>query len=189
LEAGHRIGDSWRKRWDSLRLFSSALHDGLPGIPFPGDPRSFPTKDEVADYLEGYALKQEVPIRFNARVKSLHRQGDGFVIMANGREYFEAEQVVVATGPYQKLQVPSWAADLDPAIVQIHAGQYKNPRQLPEGDVLVVGRVTLAWSWPWKPQLPDITSGCRVAMLVRCRVSPELATVVCSGFLPDASLP
>ncbi|HKE60791.1 MAG TPA: NAD(P)/FAD-dependent oxidoreductase [Pyrinomonadaceae bacterium] len=139
LESGHRIGDSWRKRWDSLRLFSSVLHDGLPGIPFPGDPRSFPTKDEVANYLEDYALKQELPIRFNTRVKSLHRQGDGFVVMTNGREYFEAEQVVVATGPYQKLRVPSWAAELDPAIVQIHAGQYKNPAQLPEGDVLVVG--------------------------------------------------
>ena len=139
LEAGKRIGDAWRKRWDSLRLFSSALHDGLPGIPFPGDPRSFPTKDQVADYLEGYARKQELPVRFNTQVRSLHRHGDRFVIRANGREHFEAEQVVVATGPYLKWRAPSWAGELDPSIVQIHAGQYKNPRQLPDGDVLVVG--------------------------------------------------
>ena len=138
LESGARIGDAWRKRWDSLRLFSAAQYSGLPGFPFPGDPRAFPTKDEVADYLEEYAHRARLPVRFNTKVETLKRDGERYVItVAGGR--FEADQVVVATGPYQKARVPSWATELDRTIVQIHAGAYKNPSQLPAGDVLVVG--------------------------------------------------
>jgi putative flavoprotein involved in K+ transport len=138
LESGARIGEAWRKRWDSLRLFTSARYDGLPGLPFPGDPRAFPTKDEVADYLEEYARRERLPVRLKTKVEALDREGDRYLINAKGAR-FEAEQVVVATGPYQKPRVPSWAAQLDHTIVQIHAGAYKNTGQIPAGDVLVVG--------------------------------------------------
>jgi len=138
LESGRRIGDSWRKRWDSLRLFSPARHSGLPGFPFPGDPNAFPTKDEVADYLEEYAHREQLPVRFDTRVEALDRAGDQYRISTQG-VCFEADHVIIATGPYQTARVPTWAVDLDPAIVQIHAGAYKNPGQLPPGDVLVVG--------------------------------------------------
>jgi len=138
LEAAARIGESWRKRWDSLRLFTAAAYAGLPGLPFPGDPNAFPGKDEVADYLEDYARRMRVPVRLGTKVDALRRHGLRYVIEA-GNNRFEADQVVITTGPYQKARVPSWAAQLDQAIVQIHSNTYKNPSQLPAGDVLVVG--------------------------------------------------
>jgi len=138
LEAATRIGESWRRRWDSLRLFTAAEYSGLPGLPFPGDPNAFPSKDQVADYLEDYARRMRVPVRLGTKVDALHRQGDRYVIETSTTR-FEADHVVVTTGPYQKPRVPSWAARLDPKVVQIHSSAYKNPAQLPPGDVLVVG--------------------------------------------------
>jgi putative flavoprotein involved in K+ transport len=138
LEAAARIGESWRTRWDSLRLFTAAAYAGLPGLPFPGDPNAFPGKDEVADYLEDYARRMRVPVRLGTKVDALHRHGHRYVIEA-GATRFEADHVVITTGPYQKARVPSWAGQLDQAIVQIHSNTYKNPTQLPAGDVLVVG--------------------------------------------------
>jgi len=138
LEAASRIGESWRKRWDSLRLFSNAKHSSLPGLSFPGDPRGFPTKDQVADYLVEYAERAQLSVKLNARVESLKREGSRYSITTRSERY-ECDQAIVATGPYQKLRVPLWAADLDPRITQIHAGEYRNPSQLADGDVLVVG--------------------------------------------------
>jgi len=138
LEAASRIGESWRRRWDSLRLFSNAQHSSLPGLPFPGDPGSYPTKDQVAEYLAEYAHRAQLPVKLNTKVLSLERLGKRYLITTNSRLY-ECDQVVVATGPYQKPRVPAWALDLDPAILQVHAGAYKNPGQLTDGDVLVAG--------------------------------------------------
>ena len=138
LEAAARIGESWRRRWDSLRLFTAAEYAGLPGLPFPGDPNAFPSKDEVADYLEDYARRMRVPVRLGTKVDALHRHRDRYVIEA-GTTRLEADHVVITTGPYQQPRVPSWAANLDPRIVQIHSNAYKNSTQLPAGDVLVVG--------------------------------------------------
>ena len=105
LEAATRIGESWRRRWDSLRLFTAAEYAGLPGLPFPGDPNAFPSKDEVADYLEEYARRMCVPVRLGTNVDALHRRGDRYAIEA-GNVRFEADHVVVTTGPYQKARVP-----------------------------------------------------------------------------------
>ena len=138
LEAASRIGESWRRRWDSLRLFSPAVNSSLPGLAFPGDPKAYPTKDEVANYLEGYARRAQLPVQLDTKVENLGRDGDRYVITTQGTR-FQADQVVIATGPYQKPRVPAWAADLNHDIVQIDAAAYKNPSQLPEGDVLVVG--------------------------------------------------
>ena len=138
LDAGERVGDAWRKRWDSLRLFTPARHDGLDGMPFPASRHSFPTKDEMADYLEAYATRFALPVQTGARVDRLSRNGGGFVLDAGDRR-FEADNVVVAMSNWQAPRLPDLAEQLDPSVVQLHSGQYRNPSQLREGRVLVVG--------------------------------------------------
>jgi putative flavoprotein involved in K+ transport len=138
LDAAARTGDTWRNRWDSLRLFTPAFHSGLPGMPFPAPGHSFPTKDRTADYLEAYAERFQLPIRLGRRVQSLSRYDGGYLVRA-GDERYTADHVVVATGPYHYPHIPSFAAGLDPTIAQLHSSHYRNPDQLPEGDVLVVG--------------------------------------------------
>lgn len=138
LDANERIGDSWRQRWDSLRLFTPARFDALAGMPFPAPAYSFPTKDQMADYLETYAARLNLPVRNGVRVDGLSKQGDRFVVMA-GDQRFEADNVVVAMSNYQKPKVPPFAPDLSPDIVQLHSSQYRDPSQLQEGDVLIVG--------------------------------------------------
>lgn len=138
LDANQRIGDSWRKRWDSLRLFTPARYNALPGMPFPGAPRSFSTKDEVADYLEAYAARFELPTRTGVSVERLSKNGSRFVVEAGDRR-LEAENVVVAMGSDQVPWVPPFAPELDPGIVQLHSAAYQNTSQLREGPVLVVG--------------------------------------------------
>jgi putative flavoprotein involved in K+ transport len=138
LDASERIGDSWRKRWDSLRLFTPAEFDGLDGMPFPAHPDSFPTKDEMADYLESYAKRFQLPVRSGVKVDRLSRQADRYLVEA-GDLRFEARQVVVAMASYQQPRVPPFAGKLDPSIVQIHSRDYRSPAQLREGGVLVAG--------------------------------------------------
>ena len=138
LDANKRIGDSWRRRWDSLRLFTPARYNALPGMAFPGPARVFSTKDEVADYLAAYAARFELPLRTGIRVDRLSRNGTGFMVEAGDRR-FEADNVVVAMGSDQVPRMPAFADQLDPGIVQLHAGEYRNPAQLQEGCVLVVG--------------------------------------------------
>jgi putative flavoprotein involved in K+ transport len=138
LDASARVGDTWRQRWDSLRLFTPARHSGLDGMPFPAPPFSFPTKDEMGDYLEAYARRFALPVRSGVRVDRLSRQRDRFVVAAGG-ERFEAENVVVAMANYQRPRVPPFAGELDPGIVQVHSFEYRRPGQLRAGDVLIVG--------------------------------------------------
>jgi putative flavoprotein involved in K+ transport len=139
LEANERIGDSWRRRhWNSLRLFTPAGHDGLPGWRFPAPSWSFPTKNELADYLEAYATRFELPVRTGISVDRVSREGARYVIGA-GDTMFEADNVVVASGSYRIPTVPEFASALDPRIVQMHSSDYRDPSQLREGDVLLVG--------------------------------------------------
>ncbi len=138
LDANERIGDAWRTRWDSLRLFSMSRYNALPGMPFPGPADAFPTKDEMADYLEAYAARFELPVRTGIRVDRLRRSGDRFELSA-GTMRFETDNVVVAMGSHQVPFVPPLAGELDPGIVQLHAAKYRNPSQLRDGAVLVVG--------------------------------------------------
>ena len=138
LDASARIGDAWRHRWDSLRLFTPARHAGLDGMPFPAPPFSFPTKDEMADYLESYARHFDLPVRSGVRVDRLSRSGDRFVVTA-GEERFEADNVIIAMGKHQQSRVPPFARELDRDIVQIHSADYRNPSQLRDGAVLIVG--------------------------------------------------
>jgi putative flavoprotein involved in K+ transport len=138
LDANERIGDAWRKRWDSLRVFTPARYSGLPGWPFPAPAWSFPTKEEVADYLQAYAARFDLPVRTGVRVDGLSREAGRYVVAAGDRR-FEADRVVVASGAYQRPRVPAFAAKLDPGLVQLHSSEYRDPSQLQDGSVLVVG--------------------------------------------------
>lgn len=138
LEGDQRIGDVWRRRWDSLRLFTAARYDGLDGMAFPAPPHSFPTKNEMADFLEAYAEHFELPIRTGVKVDRLWKEQDHYVVKAGALE-FEAEQVVVAMATYQRPRRPDFAGQLSPDIRQLDAREYRSPAQLKEGGVLIVG--------------------------------------------------
>ncbi|HEY6593245.1 MAG TPA: NAD(P)-binding domain-containing protein [Asanoa sp.] len=140
LDGNARVGDNWRRQWDSLRLYSPARYDGLPGLPFPGTPWSFPGKDDLADYLESYAAALELPVRTRTRVERLvPRDGGGYRI-TTPTGVLDCENVVVATGSFGRTPyVPTFAAGLSPEILQMHSSQYRRPNQLGDGPVLVVG--------------------------------------------------
>lgn len=138
LDAHDCTGDSWRNRWDSLRLFTPVSFNHLPGMPFPKGTGRFPTKDEMADYLEDYAAHFRLPIQLGVRVNELVREGGHYLINADARR-LKANHVVVATGAYPTPRVPAFASQLDPAITQLHSVAYRHPGQLRDGTVLVVG--------------------------------------------------
>jgi putative flavoprotein involved in K+ transport len=137
IDANERTGDSWRNRWDSLRLFTPHMVTRLPGMRYPEKGWNFATKDELADFLETYADHFELSISHGLRVERLTREGGRFVVTAGNAE-LQADNVVVAMYS-QKPKIPPFASELDPGIVQLHVAAYKNPSQLQTGDVLVVG--------------------------------------------------
>ena len=133
LDGNARVGDQWRAQWDTLRLYTPAKYDGLPGLPFPGDRWNYPAKDEVADYLESYAAHFELPIRSSTRVDRLERVDDRWAVQL-GDERLLADNVVVATGTFGRTPyLPDFAVDLDPAIRQLHSSEYRRPGQLKTG--------------------------------------------------------
>jgi putative flavoprotein involved in K+ transport len=139
LEAAGEPAAAWRSRWESLRLFTPVRFDSLPGLDFPGDPDSYPNRDDVVAYLAEYARRFELPVELNSRVQAVRaRDGGGFLVELADRTY-EADQVVVATGPFQVPFTPAIAAGLGPEVVQLHSTQYRSPDDLPAGTVLVVG--------------------------------------------------
>ncbi len=142
LEAADRIGTSWRNRWEGLRLFTPARYDGLPGMAFPAPPDSLPTKDDVADYLETYAAHFHLPVQTGVRVDHVapvaQDPDEGWIVDAGGRQ-IQASQVVIATGAFPRPKVPEFAAELDPAINQLHASAFRDASGLQPGPVLVVG--------------------------------------------------
>lgn len=139
LDGNQRVGDNWRAQWDSLRLYSPARYDGLPGLPFPAPKWSYPAKDEVADYLEAYAERFALPVRMSTRVDRLEAE-EGNYVLHLGADRIIAENVVVATGTFGRTpNIPEFAPDLDPSIRQLHSSEYRRPAQLKPGRVLVVG--------------------------------------------------
>jgi len=138
LDGGARSGDTWRKRWDSLRLFTPAWLDSLDGLPFPAPAQYFPTKDEMADYLELYASHFQLPVRSGVRVESLTRK-NGRYLVKTSRGAYDVGHVVVAMANYQKPREPAFAKELRTDIVQIHSGEYKNPSAMRPGPVLIAG--------------------------------------------------
>jgi putative flavoprotein involved in K+ transport len=138
LERAGSIAPAWRERWDSLKLFTPRRYSSLPEAPFPGDPDDYPTRDEVIAYLERYVETFELLIELNSGARRLSREDGRFVLELDGRT-ITADQVVVATGPFQTSYVPKLAAELDPEVWQAHSTGYRRPSDVPEGTVLVVG--------------------------------------------------
>jgi putative flavoprotein involved in K+ transport len=139
LEAAPELGQAWRSRWDSLKLFTPAQYDALPGMAFPAPADTYPTNEPVADYLQAYAKAFDLPVQLNARATELRRLEDGSFEVHAADATYQARQVVVATGPFQVPFVPPPAAKLDASVTQLHSANYRNPQALPEGPVLVVG--------------------------------------------------
>jgi putative flavoprotein involved in K+ transport len=138
VEAAGQLGHTWRTRWDSLRLFTPAQYDALPGMAFPAPADTYPGKDAVADFLRDYATAFDLPVRLGKRVTALSRIGDGFEVRI-GDEVLRAQQVVVATGPFQVPFLPRPAGGFDASVTQLHSADYRNTQSLPSGSVLVVG--------------------------------------------------
>jgi putative flavoprotein involved in K+ transport len=139
LEAAGAPAAAWRSRWDSLRLFTPARYDSLPGRVFPADPDSYPTRDQVVDYLAGYARDLELPVELNSAVRAVRQTDGGYAVQLDDRTYI-ADQVVVATGPFQTPRLPAALAEgLDPDVTQLHSSEYRRCEDLPSGSVLVVG--------------------------------------------------
>ena len=139
LDAADRVGDAWRRRWDSLRLFTPAQYDSLPGMPFPAPKWSYPNKEQGADYLEEYSARFDLPIRLRTRASGVARRAvDTFVVSTHDRE-IEASAVVVASGAWHEPLVPDFAGELDRSIMQLHSSEYRQPSQLRDGPVMVVG--------------------------------------------------
>lgn len=138
VDGADSVGSAWRSRWDSLVLFTPRRYSGLPGLPFPGDADGYPGRDEVIAYLEQYAVTFELPIRLDSAVRSVTSKDGGFVVQFDDRQ-IEADQVVVATGPFQVPRVPALAGDLAPEVFQTHSTGYRRTEDVPEGAVLVVG--------------------------------------------------
>jgi putative flavoprotein involved in K+ transport len=139
LERAAQIAPAWRERWESLTLFTPRRYSALPGFPFPGDLDGYPTRNEVIAYLEQYAQTFELPLKLNSEVKKLEVGDDGrFRLEVDGRTV-TADQVVVATGPFQAPNVPNLAGRLADGVFQTHAVGYRRPDEVPPGTVLVVG--------------------------------------------------
>ena len=138
LERGDSVASAWRERWQSLTLFTPRRYSALPGLPFPGDPDGYPTRDDVIEYLERYAETFELPTEFNSNVGRLSGKDGRLVLEVNGRT-ITADQVVVATGPFQTPFIPKLADDLDPDVWQAHSTGYQRPSDVPDETVLVVG--------------------------------------------------
>jgi putative flavoprotein involved in K+ transport len=139
IDGADSIGSAWQARWDSLTLFTPRRYDSLPGLEFPGDQDSYPRRDEVIEYLERYAETFKLPIALDYGVRSLSLTDDSFVLDVEDGSSIEADQVVVATGPFQVPRIPAFAADLGPDVFQTHSTGYRNPADLPAGRVLIVG--------------------------------------------------
>ena len=138
LEASDTIGAAWRSRWDSLVLFTPRRYDSLPGLAFPGDPDGYPTRDEVIAYLEQYAATFDLPIELRSAARSLTKEDETFMVELDDRR-IEADQVVVATGPFQTPFVPALAGQLSPDVFQTHSTEYRRPADVLEGTIVVVG--------------------------------------------------
>jgi putative flavoprotein involved in K+ transport len=139
FERADKLAPAWRERWDSLTLFTPRRYSALPGLAFLGEPDGYPTRDEVIAYVERYAETFELPVELGSEVRQLDLGDDGrFRLDVDGRT-ISADQVVVATGPFQTPYVPKLAEKVADDVFQTHAVGYRRPDQVPEGTVPVVG--------------------------------------------------
>lgn len=139
LDAHTKVGDSWRIRYDSLKLFTPRSHSSLPGLKLAGDQNGYPTKNEIADYLEDYQKKFDIPISLNNKVTQVIKEGGVFKISTTSKEPYFCKNIIIATGPFQVPFIPELSESLGSDIYQCHTVDYKNPSQLKEGQTLIVG--------------------------------------------------
>lgn len=138
LDKNEKVGDEWKNRYDSLVLFSPRMYSALPGLQIKGDPNGFPDKHEMVQYLQQYAQKFQLPLRLQTKATRVWKENGHFHIQTNNQVY-KAENVIVASGPFQTPKIPFFSQNLSPDIKQLHSSQYKNPADLLEGNVLIVG--------------------------------------------------
>ena len=138
LEAGPRLGESWRQRYDSLVLFTPRRYSALPGLAFPGDPEGRPTKDEMADYLQTYADHFALPVQTDTRVVDMQKHAETFLLQTTQGTY-QAMTIIVASGPLHRPSIPAFSSSLSSQVEQLHTASYHNPSEIPPGPVLVVG--------------------------------------------------
>jgi len=181
LDANERIGDAWRNRWDSLRVFTPARYNGLPGMPFPAPARSFPTKDEVADYLETYAARFDLPVQTGVRVDRLSKANGRFVLTAGDRR-LQAENVVVAMSSHRSPRVPAFAAELDPGVIQMHSDEYRIRPSCATGTPLSLEHTTRVARSPSIPPR-DTQRGCREGIPAMSRSASTVSWVGSSAYL------
>lgn len=140
LERG-RLGERWRsERWDSLTVLTPNWAVTLPGHPYASDdPDGFMGKDEVTAFLEDYASTFNAPLRTGVTVKAVRVAGSARFQVDSDHTEIEAANVVAATGPFQQPSLPAWSTEVPAGVYQIHSSRYRNPGQLPQGAVLIVG--------------------------------------------------
>ncbi|WP_260508253.1 NAD(P)/FAD-dependent oxidoreductase [Cytobacillus firmus] len=138
LDQVNEIGESWRNRYDSLKLFTPRFFSSLPGLSLSGDPNGYPTKDVISDYLLKYAKEFSLPVELRTEVAKLEKEGDCYVLSTSQGEY-RSKQVVVATGPFQKPNIPEFSKSLSDEVLQLHSSEYESPDQLQSGTTVVVG--------------------------------------------------
>jgi putative flavoprotein involved in K+ transport len=139
VERHARVGDSWRNRYASLVLFTPRAYSALPGLAVPGDPDGFPTKDEMADYLETYADHFDLPVVPGTGIRRLERVDGGFRATTDAGETIDSRAVVLATGAFQRPAIPPISKGLSAEVTQLAPEDYESPNQLSPGTVLVVG--------------------------------------------------
>lgn len=138
LDENDEVGASWRRRWESLRLFTPGKYNTLPGMPYPGEPWSYPGKDDIANYLQAYSREFKLPVRTGIKVHAVGANGGGYLLESSDGP-ISATNVVVATGAFHNPRIPVFAGSLDPNIAQFHSADYREASQIPKGPVLVVG--------------------------------------------------
>lgn len=140
LEAASEATGSWKHYYDSLKLFSPARYSSLPGMPFPGDPRRYPTRDEVVDYLRSYAQYFRLPILTATRVDTVEQHDGVFYVATNqGQQTFSARNIIAATGAFSRPYIPQFDGQADYSGQLLHSADYINPQPFSGQRVLVVG--------------------------------------------------
>ena len=137
----HAVAHSWKtQRWDAFCLVTPNWQCQLPGFAYAGDdPKGFMLRDQIVDYVEAYARQINAPVREGVAVTRLTRGSDARFLLETSAGAMTADQVVLAVSGYHRPNVPQMSDRVAPGVMQIHSSAYRNPQQLPEGDVLVVG--------------------------------------------------
>jgi putative flavoprotein involved in K+ transport len=166
VDGAEQVGSAWAERWESLVLFTPRRLNAMPGLPFEGDPDREPTRDEVIDYLGRYATELELPVALRTPIRALdHREGRYVAESPAGT--FEAGQVIVATGPFQRPRIPEFAASVAADVDQAHSTGYRRPDDVPPGRVVVVGGGNTGYQIA-----EELAAGHQVVLAVGSRQTP-----------------